>query len=326
MPPRTSSWTRSPSSATTGTACGHGPARGAAVPVTRLAPASVRRTPCNSSTASASFRAAPSPSSSTTSRRPSCATGRSRTTAPTSCCTWRMRVQAASSCGGSTPHVDSAAEWWRAGEAWTSIAISHTGLVALGLPQDSLDSFPDAFRVGMAERADRLRDYGLNDPQNWDQPFGTGEVHLGVSVFSDSEETWRDTLQMARQQYEGFAGVTVLMTQDFGAQPGDLNPLGYKDSIGQPADRGLRRRCVTRPGTTDQGGRVHPRLSRRGRRAAARCLGRTCWDATARSSGCASTSRGSRRSTGSCANTPRPRRSGSCSRPSWWVAGAAGPR
>ena len=137
-----------------------------------------------------------------------------------------------------TPHVDSAAEWWRAGEAWTSIAISYTGLVALGLPQDSLDSFPEAFRVGMAERADKLRDYGLNDPQNWEQPFGTGEVHIGVSVFSDSEETWRDTLQMARQQYEGFAGVTVLMTQDFGAQPGDLNPLGYKDSIGQPAIEG----------------------------------------------------------------------------------------
>jgi len=30
----------------------------------------------------------------------------------------------------------------------------------------------------------------------------------------------------------------VLITQDFGAQPGDLNPLGYKDSIGQPAIEG----------------------------------------------------------------------------------------
>ena len=28
------------------------------------------------------------------------------------------------------------------------------------------------------------------------------------------------------------------MTQDFGAQPGDLNPFGYKDSIGQPAIEG----------------------------------------------------------------------------------------
>jgi deferrochelatase/peroxidase EfeB len=27
-----------------------------------------------------------------------------------------------------TPHVDSAADWWRAGQAWTSIAISYAGV------------------------------------------------------------------------------------------------------------------------------------------------------------------------------------------------------
>ena len=137
-----------------------------------------------------------------------------------------------------TPHVDSAAEWWQAGEAWISAAITYSGLLALGLPEDSLRSFPEAFRVGMAARADELRDHGPNAPENWEKPFGTGEIHLGVSVFSDSEQTWRDTMEMARQQYQGFSGVSVLMSQDFGAQPGDLNPLGYRDSIGQPAIEG----------------------------------------------------------------------------------------
>src|SRR5919201_4354566 len=70
------------------------------------------------------------------------------------------------------PHVDSAAEWWQAGEAWISVAISYAGLVALGVPEDSLQSFPEAFRVGMAARADKLRDYGLNDPKHRDRPFG----------------------------------------------------------------------------------------------------------------------------------------------------------
>jgi Dyp-type peroxidase family len=137
-----------------------------------------------------------------------------------------------------TPHVDSAAQWWEAGEAWISAAISYTGLVALGLPEDSLRSFPEAFRVGMAARADQLRDHGPNAPENWDKPFGSGTIHIVVSVFSDSEQTWRDTMEMAQQQYQGFSGVTVLMTQAFGAQPGDLNPLGYRDSIGQPAIEG----------------------------------------------------------------------------------------
>src|SRR6187397_479734 len=109
-----------------------------------------------------------------------------------------------------TPYVDSAAEWWQAGEAWTSIAISYTGLVALGVPQDSLQSFPEAFRVGMAARADELLDYGPNDPQHWDQPFGSGQIHIVVSAFSDSEAAWRQTMAMARQQYAGLSGVTVL--------------------------------------------------------------------------------------------------------------------
>jgi Dyp-type peroxidase family len=137
-----------------------------------------------------------------------------------------------------TPHIDSAAEWWQAGEAWTSIVISYTGLVALGLPQDSLQSFPEAFRVGMAARADQLRDYGPNDPKNWEKPFGTGEIHIAVSIFSESEETWHQTMEIAQQQYQSFSGISVLMAQDFGGQPGDRNPLGYKDSIGQPAIEG----------------------------------------------------------------------------------------
>jgi deferrochelatase/peroxidase EfeB len=56
-------------------------------------------------------------------------------------------------------------------------------------------------------------------------------------VFSDSEKTWRHTMALARRHYEA-PGLTLLETQDFGAQPGDLNPLGYRDSIGQPAIEG----------------------------------------------------------------------------------------
>ena len=120
----------------------------------------------------------------------------------------------------------------------STVGISYAGLEALGLPQDSLQSFPEAFRVGMAARARQLGDDGVNDPKNWDKPFGTGQVHIGVSAFSDSEEKRRRALAIAREQYEGFSGVSVLAMQDFGAQPGDLNSLGYKDGIDQPAIEG----------------------------------------------------------------------------------------
>src|SRR5499426_3301090 len=137
-----------------------------------------------------------------------------------------------------TPHIASSANWWDATKTWLDVGISYAGLEALGVPQDSLQSFPEAFRVGMAARARQLGDDGVNDPKNWDKPYGTGEVHIGVSAFSDSEEKHQRALAIAREQYEGFTGVSVLAMQDFGAQPGDLNSLGYKDGIDQPAIEG----------------------------------------------------------------------------------------
>src|SRR5262249_46331929 len=136
------------------------------------------------------------------------------------------------------PHVDSAAGWWNAAGPWLSFGTTYAGLEALGVPQDSLQSFPEAFRQGMAARARQLGDDGVNDPKNWDKPFGTGQIHIGVSAFSDSEENRGRALAIARQQYEGFSGVSVLAMQDFGAQPGDLNSLGYKDGIDQPPIEG----------------------------------------------------------------------------------------
>jgi len=136
-----------------------------------------------------------------------------------------------------TPYVDSAVGWRNAANAWIAVGISYAGLEALGLPQGSLQSFPEPFREGMAARAPHLRDEGVNDPKNWDPSFGNGQVHIGLSVFSDSEEKHRRVLAIASEQYK-VSGVSVLAIQDFGAQPGDLNSMGYKDGIDQPAIEG----------------------------------------------------------------------------------------
>jgi len=137
-----------------------------------------------------------------------------------------------------TPHIDSTAGWLHATNAWLGIGISYAGLEALGLPEESLQSFPEAFRVGMAGRARQLGDTDVNDPKNWERPFVTREIHVGLTGFMDSEEKRRHVLAVAREVYESSSGITVLDTQDFGAQPGDLNPLGYKDGIDQPPGQG----------------------------------------------------------------------------------------
>ena len=140
-----------------------------------------------------------------------------------------------------TPHIASSANWWDTAKTWLAVAISYKGLEALGLPKESLQSFPEAFRAGMAARARQLGDEGVNDPAHWDAPYGTGQVHIGVTAYSDSEQKRDRALAIAREQYEGFSGVTLLGSQDFGAQPGDLNSLGYKDGIDQPAIEGSGR-------------------------------------------------------------------------------------
>jgi Dyp-type peroxidase family len=119
-----------------------------------------------------------------------------------------------------------------------AVGLSYAGLEALGVPEASLRSFPETFRVGMAARSRELRDDGINDPKNWEPPFSTGQVHIGLSAFSDSVDKWQDVVALARAQYESIGGITVVQTQDFGQQPGDRNPLGYKDGIDQPPIEG----------------------------------------------------------------------------------------
>src|SRR5678815_262923 len=46
-----------------------------------------------------------------------------------------------------TPHIDSADSWWSAENPWLSVGISYAGLKALGVPQESLQSFPDALSL-----------------------------------------------------------------------------------------------------------------------------------------------------------------------------------
>src|SRR5512133_2452093 len=62
-----------------------------------------------------------------------------------------------------TPYVDSAAGWRNAENAWIAVGISFAGLEALGVSQESLQSFPESFREGMAGRARQLGDEGVND-------------------------------------------------------------------------------------------------------------------------------------------------------------------
>src|SRR5436305_8188418 len=65
-----------------------------------------------------------------------------------------------------------------------TVAFTYQGLEALGVPQDSLDSFAPEFRQGMAARAAELGDVGESSPEYWEKPRGTADVHVALSVIS----------------------------------------------------------------------------------------------------------------------------------------------
>ena len=135
------------------------------------------------------------------------------------------------------PHVVSAAQYGSR-EAWVALGITHAGLRALGLPQRCLDSFPLAFRQGMAARAGILGDVGENAPEHWDPPYGTDDVHIALTLLSTTDQVWRQSLATARAHLDALPGVHLLLREDFAQLPGGRTPLGYRDGISFPHIQG----------------------------------------------------------------------------------------
>jgi Dyp-type peroxidase family len=138
-----------------------------------------------------------------------------------------------------TPSVASAsAAASPAGDAWVGLGLSYQGLKALGVPQASLDSFPLEFQQGMAARAEEVGDVGENNPEHWEKPLGTSEVHLAVSVTAPDRPRADQLVERARQANRDLAGVSVIYEQQCAQLPGGHEHFGFRDGIGQPAIEG----------------------------------------------------------------------------------------
>ena len=73
-------------------------------------------------------------------------------------------------------------------EAWITVAFTYYGLKALGVPQDSLDSFAPEFRQGMAARAADSATSARAHPSTGRSPLGTPDVHVALAVLSPDAE------------------------------------------------------------------------------------------------------------------------------------------
>lgn len=137
------------------------------------------------------------------------------------------------------PHVASASQWWDPPSgAWLSVALSYTGLHALGLPESILGSFAPEFRQGMAARAGILRDTGPSAPQHWESPFGTGEGHVALALFAPDETSLGATVALARAAAQELPGVRLIYELRTPQLPTGRTHLGFVDGIGEPAIEG----------------------------------------------------------------------------------------
>lgn len=125
-----------------------------------------------------------------------------------------------------------------AGDAWLSVALSFQGLKALGVPQDSLDSFPPEFQQGMAARASDLGDTGHNAPENWEAPLGTPDVHVVLAAVAPDQNQLDQLVERGRKAYEALPGVTAIWRQDCHALPDEREAFGFRDGISHPAVEG----------------------------------------------------------------------------------------
>jgi Dyp-type peroxidase family len=124
-------------------------------------------------------------------------------------------------------------------DTWVSVALTYHGLKALGVPQDSLDSFAWEFRQGMAARAKELGDTGESSPENWEAPLGTPEVHVVLVAVSPDAHRLEAVLERARKAYRELSpGITAIWRQDCHALPTEKEPFGFRDGISHPAIEG----------------------------------------------------------------------------------------
>lgn len=155
------------------------------------------------------------------------------------------------------PYVAPAEDWWVPSiPAWLGIVFTYQGLKALGLSQESLDSFPEEFRQGMAARASILNDIGDNAPANWEQPLGTSDVHVGLAIYSSDDKSLDTVLERARQSHMDLSQISVVYRMKFSELPEGRNPFGFKDGLHNPYVEGSSNNPPVGSGATIKPGEI----------------------------------------------------------------------
>jgi Dyp-type peroxidase family len=126
-------------------------------------------------------------------------------------------------------------------QRWITLAFTWNGLRALGVSDESLATFPDAFREGMAARADILGDTGANHPDHWVGGLAASDVHAIAILFARSDEEHRRATAVHDEHVARCDGVKSLSVLDLNATPPfnyAHDHFGFRDRLSQPVMKG----------------------------------------------------------------------------------------
>ncbi|KUH98782.1 peroxidase [Mycolicibacterium acapulense] len=124
---------------------------------------------------------------------------------------------------------------------WVTIAFTWQGLRALGVSDESLASFPDAFREGMAARASILGDTGACAPERWVGGLAGDDLHAIAILFSRTDEQYRKSIDEHDKLLARTDGVRSLSFLDLNATPPfnyAHDHFGFRDRLSQPVMKG----------------------------------------------------------------------------------------
>ena len=126
-------------------------------------------------------------------------------------------------------------------DRWVTLAFTWNGLRALGVPEESLATFPDEFREGMPSRAGILGDTGANAPEHWVGGLAGDDLHAIAILFSRTDEQCGRSIEEHDKLLARTDGVRSLSYLDLNATPPfnyAHDHFGFRDRLSQPVMKG----------------------------------------------------------------------------------------
>lgn len=136
------------------------------------------------------------------------------------------------------PYLTSVASFDPKNPVSLAVGLSFQGLKAIGVPEESLATFPPEFQQGMAARAAELGDEGENAPDQWEKPLGSNDVHIVVAGLAPDAASLEAAVSYARDAFRDLSGVMPIWQQHVQAADDLRNMFGFADGIAHPAVEG----------------------------------------------------------------------------------------